>query len=70
MDFADQNGVAGSTLTYRWYAYDVSTDTSVEIGQGQSYAFRAEMSVKSIRYTASFTDDDGYLISNCCIMVS
>ena len=31
MDFADQERVMGSTLTYRWYAYDVSTDTSVEI---------------------------------------
>ena len=63
MDFADQNGVTGSTLTYRWYAYDVSTDTSVEIGQGQSYVIQAGDVSKSIRYTASFTDDDGYLES-------
>ena len=58
VSYTDPNGTENSTVTYNWYAYD--GQTWVYRSSGDSYDVTTDDVGKSMWFTASFVDDDGY----------
>ena len=56
----DANGLDNTTYSYQWFRIDGNTTSNILDAVNSTYTLTTDDIGKSIKVTASFTDDDGY----------
>ena len=60
-NIADTNGLDDAMYTYQWVRVDDGTETDIPGAIGSTYSVDSADIGKSVKVTATFTDNDGYL---------